>query len=80
MKRIDPEALATHLEVALTCAPQDTLKALQDTDGQRRRRATFTLAQHLADRLGCFEITGGGLGDDARYQAALFQDTPRTLG
>ncbi len=77
MNRIDTDALATHLEVALTCAPQDTLIALQDTDSLRRRRATFTLAQHLADRLGCFEITGGGLGGDARNQALLFQDTPR---
>ena len=72
MKRIDPEALALHLEVALTCVPQDTLAALQDTDNQRRRRATFTLAQHLADRLGCFEITGVNLGDDAQQQTSLF--------
>ena len=70
MTRIDPEALATHLEVALTCAPHDTLTALQDTDSQRR--ATFTLAQHLADRLGCFEITGMNLGDDAQQQTSLF--------
>ncbi len=79
MTRIDPDALATHLEVALTCAPQDTLSALQDTDSQRRRGATFALAQHLADRLGCFEIDGGGFGGDARRQASLFQDTPRRL-
>ena len=77
MTRIDPDALATHQEVATTCAPQDTLSALQDTDSQRRRRATVTLAQHLADRLGCFEITGGCLGGDARRQASLFDDAPR---
>jgi hypothetical protein len=75
MERIDPDALATHLQVALTCAPQDTLTALQDTDSHRRRRATFNLAQHLADRLGCFEITSGGLGGDAGRQGLLF-DTP----
>ena len=45
MTRIDPDALATHLEVALTCAPLDTLAALQDVDSQRRRRATFSLAR-----------------------------------
>ena len=73
MTRIDPDTLATHLEVALNCAPVDSLVALQDTDRQRRRRATYTLAQHLADRLGCFEITGDGLGDELGKQASLFQ-------
>ena len=73
MTRIDPDTLATHLEVALSSAPVDTLAALQDVDRQRRRRATYTLAQHLADRLGCFEITGDGLGDDAWKQASLFR-------
>jgi hypothetical protein len=76
MIRIDTDALATHLEVALTCAPLDTLAALQDSDRQRRRRAAFTLAQHLADRLGCFEIVGIGLGGDAGQQALPFQDAP----
>ena len=75
--RIDPDALATHLEVALSCAPLDTLAALQDTNSHRRRRATFSLAQHLADRLGCFEITGGVLRDDAAQQASRFQEVPR---
>ena len=80
MTRIDTDVLATHLEVALTCAPQDTLTALQDTDSYRRRRATFILAQYLADRLGCFEVTGGELGGDAGRQASLFQDIPRATG
>jgi hypothetical protein len=75
MTRIDPAILATHLEVALTCAPHETLSALQDTDSHRRRCAAFNLAQHLADRLGCFEISGGELGDDKRRQGVLFQDT-----
>ena len=73
MTRIDPDTLATHIEVALTCAPVDTLAALQDTDSHRRRRATFTLAQHLADRFNCFEITGEGLWDDVGKQASLFR-------
>jgi hypothetical protein len=77
MTRIDPNALATHLEVALTCAPQNTLEALQDTDRHRRRSATLTLAQHLADRLGCFEIMAGEVGGYGAQQASLFQDTPR---
>ena len=76
MTRIDPDALATHLEVALTCAPTGTLAALQDADSQRRRRATYTLAQHIADRLGCFEITSGG---DSSMQASLFQEVPRAV-
>ena len=79
MTRIDPDTLATHIEVALTCAPLDTLAALQDADCKLRRRATFSLAQHLADRLGCFEITGDGLGDSGHQQASLFQEVPRAL-
>ena len=79
MTRIDSDALATHLEVALACAPLDTLTALQDVDSQRRRRATFSLAQHLADRLGCFEIIGDGLGGNMAQQASLFQEVPRAV-
>lgn len=79
MTRIDPDALATHLEVALACAPVDSLAALQDGDSQRRRRAMFSLALHLADGLGCFEITGDGLGGDATEQASLFQEMPRAV-
>lgn len=79
MTRIDPDALAMHIEVAITCAPVDTLAALQDTDSYRRRRATFTLAHHLADRLGCFEITGNDLWDNSARQAPLFQEVPRAV-
>jgi hypothetical protein len=79
MIRIDPDALATHLEVALACAALDTIAGLQATDSHLRRRATYTLAQHLADRLGCFEITGDALGDDATKQASLFPDAPRAV-
>ena len=73
MTRIHQDTLAIHLEVALSCAPVDTLAALQDADGQLRRRATYTLAQHLADRLGCFDITGDGIGEDMEKQASLFR-------
>ena len=79
MTRIDPDALTTHIEVAPTCAPIDTLAALQDGDSQRRRRAAFSLARHLADRLGCFEIIGDGLGGDSAQQASLFQEVPREV-
>ena len=79
MTRIDPDTLATHIEVALICAPVDTLAALQETDSHRRRRATFTLAQHLADRLNCFEITGDDLWDSSAQQASLFQEVPRAV-
>lgn len=78
MTRFDSEALATHLEVALTSAPQDMLAALQDTDSQRRRRATFNLARHLAHRLGCFEILSEPFGIGAQQQENLFEDAPRT--
>ena len=79
MTRITPDLLVSHIEAALTCAPVDTLAALQDTDSHRRRRATFTLARHLADRLGCFEIIGDGLGGDSAQQASLFQEVPREV-
>lgn len=74
MERIDPNTLATHLEVALTCAPDDTLSLLADTDSLKRRKATLKLAEWLADRLGCFEVTAGEtLVFD---QPVLFKDAP----
>lgn len=79
MIRSDPNALATHLEVALTCVPQDILTALQDIDSYRRRRATSTMAQHLADRLGWLKVTGGDLGGDASLQASLILDVASEL-
>lgn len=56
MERIDPDALATHLEVALTCTPADALSDLQASDGGRRRKATEAIARHLAERLSCFDF------------------------
>ena len=80
MTRITPDLIVLHIEAALTCAPVDTLAALQDTDSQRRRRrATYTLAQHLADRLNYFEITGSGIGSCISLQASLFQEVPRAV-
>lgn len=52
MTRIDPDALARHLEVAQSSAPVDGLAALQDTDHQRRRWATYTLCTALGRSLG----------------------------
>ena len=79
MTRITPDLLVSHIEAALTCAPVDTLAALQDTDSQRRRRATRTFAHHLADRLNYFEITGSGIGGCISLQASLFQEVPRAV-
>ena len=56
MLRIDPNALADHLEVALTVAPAATLAKLHEADSPCRRAATAELARHLADRLECFDI------------------------
>lgn len=68
MTRIGPDALVTLLEVTLTSYSFDTLAAFHDTVSKRRRLATFTFTQYLADRLGCFEIIGCGLGGDAVQQ------------
>lgn len=61
--RIDTEALATHIEVALACAPAQTVEGLSDRDAFRRRHASTSLARFLADRLGCFEVSATDLGD-----------------
>ncbi|MEP6784550.1 MAG: hypothetical protein ABI898_02295 [Sphingomonadales bacterium] len=74
MDRIDPDTLATHLEVALTCTPPDTLMDLQDMDGRRRRKATAILARHLAERLGCFEFIFEGGARTPVGQGALFPE------
>ena len=55
MLRIDPNALADHLEVALTVARAATLAKLHEADSPCRRAATAELARHLADRLECFD-------------------------
>ena len=59
MTRIDPDTLATHLEVALSVAPATTLEGLKATDCATRRYAAKELAYYLTDRLGCFEVTAG---------------------
>lgn len=57
MDRITPDALTPHLEVALMMAPPETLNALQHPDRYRRLRAVSRLADHLAHRLQCFDIS-----------------------
>ncbi len=80
MTRIDSETLATHLEVALTSAPQHMLTALQHADSHRRRRsAAFNLARHLAHRLGCFELISEPFAMGAQQQESLFEEAPRTI-
>lgn len=59
MTRIDPDTLATHLEVALSVAPTATLEALRANDCATRRYAAKSLAGYLSERLGCFEVSAG---------------------
>ena len=73
MPHIDPDALATHLEVALMVAPSNAIIDLGHSDSRRRHRATLTLAHFLADRLGCFAISASELGDQA---VPLFPELP----
>jgi len=76
MARIDTNALALHLEVALTCTPQDTLNALQDPDRYQRRRAVVRLADHLAHRLQCFDIAMA----DGRVSGVADDGQPELIG
>lgn len=55
---VTPDALSHHLEVALNAASRPLLSDLDHSDRYRRTAAVATLARHLADRMGCFEITG----------------------
>lgn len=74
MERIDPDTLATHLEVALACAPDDTLALLSDVDSLKRRKATLKLAEWLADRLSFAELTARDML--VMDQPVLFTDAP----
>lgn len=58
MEHLDAESLALHLEAAIDLSPAGTLKALQDDDGRKRRRAVATLAHHLTSRLERFGMGG----------------------
>lgn len=74
MNRIDPQSLAIHLEVALSCAEPNMLDSLKATDHLQRRRGASRLAQHLADRLQCFEIISDDLGRSHDNQQFCFEE------
>ncbi|QGN54066.1 hypothetical protein [Novosphingobium sp. Gsoil 351] len=76
MTRIDPESLATHLEVALACSPPAAIAALNHADRYHRTKATRSLALYLAERLGCFEVTAGP--DLAGAHPTLFEEPTRS--
>lgn len=71
MQRLDPEALAIHLEVALATAPQRTLDKFRSTECYHPR-ATAELAKHLADRLAGLEFSIGDNWVDPEAQRSLF--------
>lgn len=75
MHRIDPESLATHIEVALACSPPAAIAALTHADRYHRTIATRSLALYLAERLGCFEMIAGP--DLTGVHANLFEEPPR---
>jgi hypothetical protein len=54
---VTPDALALHIEVALTGASTSLIADLQAVDRYRRGAAFATLARQLAHRLNGFEIT-----------------------
>ena len=58
MSRVDDEALALHLEVALSTAAPSLLDDLADTDWRRRQTAAGEIARQLVDRLRCFADMG----------------------
>jgi hypothetical protein len=70
MTRLDDNALALHLEVALAVASPSLLGDLQHRDRYRRSAAISTLARHLADRMRCFDVA---MTDDQQaHQPSLF--------
>lgn len=72
MSRIDSEALAHHIEVALAVTPSIVRTALQERDDAVRRAATSRLARHLAERLDCFDIEFAEWQAPAADQPSLF--------
>lgn len=71
MQRLDPEALAIHLEVALATAPQHTLEEFRTAE-RYHPHATAKLARHLADRLAGLEFSSGDNWVDPEAQRSLF--------
>ena len=74
MPRIDSQALAHHIEVALTVTPSTVLSDLQGSDGKLRLDATARLARHLADRLDCFDIGFAEWQPPVADQPSLFAE------
>lgn len=58
MERLDPDALAAHLEVALAMAPPRVLANFKSADAYHPR-ATAELAGYLADRLAGLQLASG---------------------
>jgi hypothetical protein len=73
MTRIADHDLAHHFEIALSVAGTALLADLQHAERHRRSAAVCALADHLAARMRCFEITL----EDGAYglaQPSLFPD------
>lgn len=70
MSRLDESALSLHLEVALTTAAPELLGSLADPD---RRGLAADIAQHLTERLRCFDILYAETGAPQR-EPSLFPD------
>lgn len=66
LSRVDGDTLSLHLEVALSTAPPSLLDRLTDADRHRRHSAVSEIAWQLVDRLRCFDIGGGEMGQSAK--------------
>ncbi len=60
MARIADDILLTHLEVALSVAPEPVLCGLNADDPRQQRNARVDLARHLVERMRGFVIEGDG--------------------
>ncbi|MDQ8757476.1 hypothetical protein RCO27_14690 [Sphingosinicella sp. LHD-64] len=72
MTRIDDDTLSLHLEVALCGVAPSLLDGLADPDRHRRRTAATRIAQHLTERLRCFDIRSDDTGVAHREHPSLF--------
>lgn len=77
MTRVDIDALALHLEVALATAAPSLLDGLADADRRRRQSAIGEIARQLVERLRCFDILGEDASRHVRGHPSLF---PADLG
>ena len=71
MRRLDPEALAIHIEIALSTAPARTLESFRSAECYHPR-ATADLARYVANRLAGLEFTTGTDWVDPEAQRSLF--------